>query len=295
MRSKLGVARREALEIKRKRRELEAKETELMIIEDQLSAEVEDMIKSDLEEQARIEERRQERIRQERERKIRHWNRCMTKIQKIVRGALSRTRTKVHKVNVYLERAVNERSETSLVEAIILTESMDLKNKDTKERLQAAKMLLATVQGENYVKEQLRDAILARSDELIQDAIRFAADSGMTYLDEYKHAKQSFSKELKRRHVLQHLELLLEKCNTIPNLVQLADKLVELIQTAASLNLAGEYFVQDARNRVARVKSLLKVRDNIRKAVELCSVSMRAPLPLGVVLCARTASRVFFR
>lgn len=242
--------------------------------EDRLSTAVEDLIKSDLEEQARMEEKRQERIRQERDRKMRHWNRCMTKIQKIVRGKLTRTKAKIHKANVHLERAVSERSEVKLSKAIVMTETMGIKNKDIRERLQAAKMLLTTVQGENYVREQLNDAILARSDEMIKEAIQFAHDSGMEYLDEYKAAQQSFSKEIKRRHVLQHLELLLEKCNSIPNLVKLADKLVELVTTATTLNLAGEYFVQDARNRLARVQYLVKVRDNIRKAVELCSVSM---------------------
>lgn len=274
VRSKLGNARREALELKRKRRELEAKETQQMVVEDQLSTSVEDMIKSDLEEQARIEAKRQERIRQERERKMRHWNRCITKIQKIVRGVLSRTKTKIKKANTYLERAVNERSESNLIDAITMTERMGIKNKDTKEHLQAAKNLLTTVQGENYVKDQLNTAVNTRSDEMIREAIQLAKDAGMTYLDEFLKSQQSFSKEVKRRHILQQLEILLEKCNTIPNLIRHTDKLRELVGTATSLNLAGEYFVQDARNRMARVQSLLKVRDNIRKAVELCSVSM---------------------
>jgi hypothetical protein len=274
VRSKLGAARREALELKRIRREKEMQEVSLMTKEDSLSRAYENMIRSNLEEQRKLEEKRQLRLQQERDRKLKHWNRCATKIQKIVRGMFSRLKTKIKKCETHLERAISSRSEEALAAAIKLTEKMNLKSKTTKEICQNAKILLTTVQGELFVKLQLDDAVRMRSEELIREAMRLAEDAGMTYLEEFSRAKQSFDKEIKRKSVLQHIEIILDRCNTVPNLVKHSDKLNDLVSIATSLGLSGEYLVQDARNRLGRIQSLLRIRNDIRYAVELCSASM---------------------
>ena len=274
MRSKLGAARREAMELKRIRREREMMETSLMTKEDSVSRAYENMIRSNLEEQRKLEEKRQLRLQQERDRKLKHWNRCASKIQKIVRGMFSRLKTKVKKCEIHLERAISSRSEDALASAIQLTEKMNLKSKTIKETCQNAKVLLTTVQGELFVKLQLDDAVRMRSEELIREAMRLAEDAGMTYLEEFSRAKQSFDKEIKRKGVLQHIQVILDRCNTVPNLVKHSDKLNDLVAFATSLGLSGEYLVQDARNRLGRIQSLLRIRNDIRYAVELFSASM---------------------
>ena len=262
------------MEIKRLRREQELQELKLMVLEDAASMAFEKVLRSDLEAQRKLEEKRQERLRQERERKIKHWNKCAAKIQKIVRGVFSRVRTKIKKCEIHLERAISCRDEEELIKAIQITQKMNVKSKVIKEICQNARILLTTVQGELYIKMHLDQAVQTRSDELIRDAIKLAEDAGMTYLEEYSRAKQSFDKEVKRRSVIQHIQVLLDRCSSIPNLVKNADKLNELVTLATVLSLSGEYIVQDARNRLNRIQSLIKVRNDIRYAVELCSAKM---------------------
>jgi hypothetical protein len=274
VRCKLSKARQQMLERKRQQREREQEESRRMGVEDARCALVEEAFRSDLSERRKIEEARQLRLKIEREKKLKHWNMSATLIQKRVRGMIARIRWSIKKAEFYLERAILSRSERLLEEAIVLTESMKSKPKKIKDICANAKILLVTVQGEVFVKSQLEDAMATQNDELISSAIRLAEDAGMTYLEEYSRGKQALDREVRRRAVLSHIQGALDRCGSIPSLIKHADKLEGLVLTATNLGLSGEVLVQDATGRLRRVQSLLRVRDNIRVAVELCSVSM---------------------
>lgn len=274
VRCKLNNSRQALLERKRKQRERELEEARGMAAEDARSLRAEEAFRSDLAERRRIEEARLLRLKLEREKKLKHWNMSASVIQKRVRGMLARIRWAIRKAEHYLERAIISRSERLLEEAIIMTEAMKSRPKRIKEICANAKILLVTVQGEVFVKGQLEDAMATQNDELISSAIRLAEDAGMTYLEEYSRGKQALDREVRRRAVLSHIQGTLDRCSSIPSLVKYADKLEGLILTATHLGLSGEVLVQDATSRLHRILSLLRVRDDIRIAVELCSVSM---------------------
>lgn len=274
VRCKLSKARQVMLERKRAQCDREQEECRRMGAEDARSMRAEEAFRSDLSERRKIEEARQLRLKLEREKKERHWNMSATLIQKRARGMIARIRWTIRKAEFFLERAIVSRSERLLEEAIVLTERIKSKPKKLKEICANAKILLVTVQGEIYVKSQLEDAMATQNDELISSAIRLAEDAGMTYLEEYSRGKQALDREVRRRAVLSHIQGTLDRCSSIPSLIKFADKLEGLVLTATNLGLSGEVLVQDATGRLRRVQSLLRVRDNIRVAVELCSVSL---------------------
>lgn len=107
-------------------------EISLMKAEDALAAKIEDYYKNNDALKIKMEEEKKKRMREEYERvrKIRFEAAC--KIQKRVRGILGRIAGRLVKVEVKLERSVNNRSEVGLREAIQLADKLDTKPKNIK-------------------------------------------------------------------------------------------------------------------------------------------------------------------
>lgn len=59
--------------------------------------------------------------------------------------------------------------------------------------------------------------------------------------------------------MLNHLRVLVNRCDTLPKLLACTDKLDEYVVHATSLGLGGEYLVQDTVMRCQRLKSLIDV------------------------------------
>lgn len=75
--------------------------------------------------------------------------------------------------------------------------------------------------------------------------------------------------------------------STIPKLINRVDIIQKLIHDAISLGLAAtEPIVYDSAIRITKIESLLKIRQDMRRAVELCSLKrMEATLKEREKLC----------
>lgn len=300
-RFRLYSVRMEMNAAKEKDRLRAKEEARKMAVEDESSKKVEEDYRNNdaLKQKLEAEKRQRWREEKERVRKI-HFD-AATRIQKRFRGMWGRAKSRVNKAQVKLERAISSRSETGLKEAISLVDTLDIKSKHVKVLCQNAKDLLLEVEGEVYVKEQLEEAIVSASDVLLTDAIQLAEDAGMVYLDELRRAKSTLEKVKQRREVLNSIRAILNRCDSVPKLLANTDRLSAYVYQATALGLGGEYLVQDTVLRCQRLKSLIYIRNDIRYAVELCSIkrmksSMEARNRLlriyGPELCGEEAAAV---
>lgn len=243
----------------------------LMSLEDEATRLIEEDYRVNADLRAKMEEEKREKLRAEFERvKQLRFSSAQT-IQRQVRGRQGRSKAKTAKVHIGLERAINGRSEVDIQQAILLVDVLGVKTKHARTLRQNAKDLLLEVQGECYIKQQLEDATVTLSDEMLSDALGLAEQAGMTYLEGYKRAKATHANVQKKRSVLGSLKALLDKCNSVPKLLAHQEKLHEYIAHCTELGLGGEYLVQDSLLRTKRLGSLVQLRDQIRYAVEVCS------------------------
>ena len=273
VRCRLYEVRMKANAALEKERQFIRQNIKLMSVEDETSRLIEEDYRVNADLRKKMEEEKREKLRAEFERvkKLRYSS--ATCIQRHIRGRLGRTKAKTVKVHISLERAINGRSEVEIQKAILLVDELGVKTKHARTLRQNAKELLLEVQGESYIKQQLEDAIVTGSYQILADALNLAEQAGMTYLEVYKRAKVTYFNVQQKRSVLDNLSALLDKCNSVPKLLAHQEKLHEYVAHCTEIGLGGEYLVQDTLMRTKRLGSLIKLRDEIRYAVEVCSPS----------------------
>lgn len=246
-------------------------EIELMAEEDKLSLAQEDIVRGDIELQNRIREEKKTRIKAENDRKKKVLFDSAARIQKIVRGFITRTRCRRTMCEVSLERALNSRKIEVLRRAIDLPKKYNTNSKLIRTYQQYAKNLLLDILNESYVENQLQDAIATLNTDMLTAAIKLAEDSNMPYIKNLQTAKSFLVNQLQSRSILVILSTEMSACTTIPKLLARIDYIQPLIKGALDMGLGGEYEIQNAVMRVGKIKNLVTVRNEIRKAVELCS------------------------
>ena len=131
---------------------------------------------------------------------------------------------------------------------------------------------MLALQSEKYVKSQLKDSLVTRVDNMLNDAIELAEKTKNTHLPEYEAAKNTLIEISSRKVFVTLLESELESSHSIPELVKRADKIDKLVNRLTEYGLAGESIVLEAKQRLSRVRGLLDARDKLRAAVESCSL-----------------------
>lgn len=253
----------------------EAEERRLMAAEHRLSAAVEDAFRSDSALQHRLAEAKRERLRQEQQRLHQQRTAAAVLLQKRIRGMQQRGRGRVFMCEQQLERALAARDEAMINRAI----QMPLQFGGVTSPLirmyqRSAKQLILEVLSEAYVASALDDAVAVGSVRLLQEAIHRAVHvARMPYLPQLLRAQDALKHALQLRSTLSRLQQLLARCSTVPRLVAAADELQLLVEQATAMDLAREYVVQDAAQRLHRVRNLLQLRDKLRFAVEMCCPS----------------------
>jgi hypothetical protein len=111
---------------------------------------------------------------------------------------------------------------------------------------------------------------------------------------EYGRAKSLLSDLNTRKSLVTLLASELEYSTSVPELVSRADKIEKLIKRMVDSGFAAETAVQDAFQRMGRIKGLLDVRNAIRSAVELCCISdMEAAMARREALVALYGDELF--
>lgn len=181
---------------------------------------------------------------------------------------------------VKLEKALATRDLAVLRDAIDFPKKLRItgrlagdRAKNIKTYQQFAKSLISNILHEEYVVNQLREAIESMHIDLLEAAIAAAEASHMPHVKGLSQARQVLDNQYKSRAVLNSLEIEMAKCNSVPRLLAAVDMLNPLIKDAIALGLAGEYVVQSAVNRMHKIQTLITIRNDMRRAVELCSQS----------------------
>ena len=174
---------------------------------------------------------------------------------------------------VSLERALNSRKIEVLRRAIDLPKKYNTSSKLIKTYQQYAKNLLLDILNESYVENQIQDAIATNNIDLLTAAIKLAEDSNMPYLKSLQTARSCLTSQLQSRSVLGVLSSEMAACTSVPKLLSRVDYIQPLVKGALDLGLDGEYEVQNAVMRIGKIKKLVELRNELRKAVELCSKS----------------------
>jgi hypothetical protein len=192
-------------------------------------------------------------------------------IQKNFRGMRGRVKGKSRMCSLAFKRAFAARDDKLLRKAAELPQKLNVHSNHIRKCQVAAKELILEIIHETYVVNELTDAIRCRSIDLLIDALTLAEDSSMTFPVQYAEAKILLQELLHRRTILDTLAGILEKCTTIPILLDKADKIKMLCQAAADMGLGSSDSVSEALIRVQKIERLIRLRDRIRYAVEVCS------------------------
>ena len=201
MRSRLYAVRMKANASLEADRKIIKENIKLMTLEDAATRLIEEDYRVNADLRLKMEEEKREKLRAEFERVKQLRYSSAQVIQRQVRGRQGRSKAKTVKVHIGLERAINCRSEVDIQQAILLVDVLGVKTKHARTLRQNAKDLLLEVQGESYIKQQLEDAGVTLSDEMLADALELAEQAGMTYLEGYKRAKVIHANVQKKRSV----------------------------------------------------------------------------------------------
>ena len=201
VRSRLYAVRMKANASLEADRKIIKENIKLMTLEDAATRLIEEDYRVNADLRLKMEEEKREKLRAEFERVKQLRYSSAQVIQRQVRGRQGRSKAKTVKVHIGLERAINCRSEVDIQQAILLVDVLGVKTKHARTLRQNAKDLLLEVQGESYIKQQLEDAGVTLSDEMLADALELAEQAGMTYLEGYKRAKVIHANVQKKRSV----------------------------------------------------------------------------------------------
>jgi myosin heavy subunit len=294
--------------MKEKAKKFEAEERELMAHEDSESQHYENMIKNDKELQNRILEAKKARVKAEYDRKIKILNKSVVLIQKIVRGASQRRSGKLHMCENLFRRAIDSRNFNKLRTALAYPSKAGIflyaNHKNIKKwrntykvadigcglyltvivnslnvikvYTDRARQLIADLINEAYIANELSEAIVCQNITILKDAITLAKDQNLKHLPKYKDAVIMLNERLKVRDILTQLSEEICHCVSIPELLNRHDAIQTLLRQSMNLGLAAESIVIDTVRRVKNIELLVEVRNEIRKAFELCSVSRMA-------------------
>ena len=244
-----------------------------MTEEDRLSSAVENVVRSDVALQQRLAAAKAERIRAENEKNKEQRYAAAVQIQRIIRGKVRGKLGRIFMCERMLENALEQRDEQLINRAIQFPSLLGVSSKLIKVYQASAKTVILEVLSEAHVASELKEATEVGSVPLLRAAIRKAEAAHMPYLPELKTARRTLDNITQLHATLAKLDAVLAKCVTIPVLLDSIDQLQPLVQHASDLGLAGEFQVQDAALRMARIKNLVAVRDRLRFSVEICSPS----------------------
>ncbi len=211
----------------------------------------------------------EEKVREELRRKVK----AVVRIQAWLRGRAGRKVGQTYMCEIRFERALQDRNETALYQAMKKTESLGVKSKALSRYKKSASSVILDVLSESHIVAQLQEAIRSDSDVLLAAAIAAAEDSRMAFLPQVKTARQLLVSHQDLKAGLAWLERELELANTVPRLLQSVDYMRRLIQEASTKSLHNEPVCQDALFRIGKMRNLLVIRDEMRFACETASIS----------------------
>lgn len=137
-----------------------------------------------------------------------------------------------------------------------------------------AKRALSQAMSNAYIENQLNDAILSGSPELLESAINLAqTTANCEALPHLLEAKRALQEIKEAETIMDTLSMELEAADTVPRLVSSIDRLENLIRSATKMGLGDSHLVHDAKLRMQKVSALIQLRDKMRFSVEICSPS----------------------
>ena len=171
-----------------------------------------------------------------------------------------------------LERALISNNEEDLNHAIFLTNKYsNVQSKLIKTYKTQIKTIINEKFHESYIINQLNEAIVCENMELIEMAIKLTVNNNFTHLIEYSKALNMYTNYQLKRNILNTIEIELFDCKTISILLNKTDKLQSLINKSIELGISNEGMIPIAAVRLNKINNLINMRNDMRKAVELCS------------------------
>lgn len=256
-----------------KEKKKEAAEAKLFEEEDKLAMALELIERADKERYEAEKAARAEARRQEVERYRQKIIKAANTVKKSIRAQINKRKRRTALCEEMFKRAFALRDEAHIRRAIAMPKIFGVSSKLIKMQERDAKDLILEVMKESYVVGQLKDAIKSGCLEILQDAVKLAEDSGMVYLSELGEAKERVENILQLLSTLGSLKETLSRCVSVPKLLARVGELRDLVSRATDLGLGGERAVVEAAVRIDKIKALVVMRDKIRFAVEICSLS----------------------
>jgi hypothetical protein len=214
-------------------------------------------------------------MRAENERKLKVAINAALLIQRCFRGKLGRSKGRKYMVERTFERAIESQGHQQILHAVALQRKYNVTSKLIRSYQYHSKALILNMFNESYVINALEDAIATANVELLKSAIELTEKNNMMYLAAYQVAKQTLERSHEKHHVIDLLEQELRlNTNSIPKLIRRIDIIQGYIHQALRLGLASsEAIVHEAAIRITKIQNLIKTRNEMRHAVELCSES----------------------
>ena len=198
-------------------------------------------------------------------------NKCVIKLQAIVRAKLGRTKGRMYMCETRFEKALTARDETKLYIALKMTQALGVRSKAITAYKKSASAVILDVLSEGHVVEQLVEAIKSDSDYLLTEAIHNAEASRMAFLPQVATAKHLLASHKRLKGGLQWLQHQLSAATTVPLLLQSVDYIRRLLKEASTKGLHHEPVCEEALFRISKIKRLILVRDQMRVACEMAS------------------------
>jgi len=250
----------------------EDNEKKLMSIEDTLSMKQEMLIRNDVGLQTRLQQAKLQKQKDEQTKQRKRREAAVILIQAQFRGYVIRRKVRVILCEKFFEMALATRSEAGIQRALQRPKQWKVTSKLIKMYSHAAKELILQVMHENYVNDNLLQAIAIKSIPMIQEAIKLTKENDMLYVPAYQIALQELQCLQQQKLIVHLLTNELSKCINMPALLQRYDTLVYLVEEGLKRpELTTEEVMLSAITRIQKVENLIRLRQELRVAVEICS------------------------
>jgi hypothetical protein len=273
----MGDAKRDLHEARKR----EGFERSCMSLEDQTSLNQELIFRSDKGLQKKLYDAKQQRMREERTKQQQRKLNAVLMIQKHFRGFSQRRKSGIYLCERFCELSLQYRDEEMMQKALQKCKDVTSQKNNALLRGKHSKLIslykksiqnvILEIMNEKYVISSLSDAIQIRSLPLLSSAVQLAKDNNMNYLKEVYEANQIIYELENHRVLLNMLQDELSKCNTMSNFMKKYDIIQYLIMQSFQYDLHGEKIVIEASNRLQKIENLLKLRQSLRHALEICS------------------------
>lgn len=255
-------------------RAVQNEEIKLMAVEDTAAMKREMLIRNDTGLQQRLQQAKQQRMKEEQDKQKNRKDKAIRTLQRYIRGHMIRRKYRVIMAEKFFETAIASRDETMIQKALQRPKRWKVSSKLIKMYSYAAKELILQVMHENYVNENLIQAMSIKSIPMLQDAIQVAKDNDMLYVPAYTEALHELQCLQQQKLLVHLLTNELSKCTTMATLMQKYDSVVYLVQEGLKRKeITTSEVMLTAMHRIQKIENLVKLRQELRFAVEICSPS----------------------